>query len=85
MNTIDPPAYLNAILKQRPLSHKLTAALGDAFRVTSSRGRLYDHTSSVGNATCTETNNWMTLLQYLTGIVDRQVNGYKSIYLLGLT
>ena len=85
MNTTYPPAYLKAILKKRPRSPKLAADLGDAFRVTSLRERMYDHTPLGFNTTCAKPDNRLALLRCLTSIVDRQVRGYESICLLGLT
>ena len=85
MNTTEPLAYLEAILKKPPLSPKLAAALRDAFRVTSLRGCLYDHTPLGGDPTCAKTDNGISLIWYLTGIVDRKVRSYESICLLGIT
>ena len=85
MNNMDPPTYLKVPLEQRPLSTNIAADLGDDFRVTSSRGRPYDHKPLGGNVTCAKPDNRMGILWYLTVIVDCQVRGYKSICLLGLT
>ena len=70
MNTTYPPAYFKAILEKRPLSPKLADDVGDAFRVMSLRGRLYDHTLLGFNATCARPDNRVALLLFLTSIVD---------------
>ena len=85
MNTTDPPTYLKATLEQRPLSPNFSAAIGDAFRVTSLRGHPYYHTPLGGNATCDKPNNGIYFIQYQTCILDLQVSGYESICLLGIT
>ena len=84
MNTRYPPTYLKVTLEQGPLSTNIAADLGYNFQVISSTGRPYDHTPLGGNVTCAKPNNWMDFLRYLTGILDCQVRGYKSIWLFCL-
>ena len=81
MNTRDPPTYLKVTLEQGPLSTNIYADIGYNFRVTSSTGRLYDHTPLGGNVMCAKPDKRMEIIWYLNVIVECQVGGYKSICL----